>query len=334
MFTDWLIIERLAREIDAQVARARVTALGHLPDGRIAVEYWQRGTTGLIVFDLFGRVPIVTLESGELEIASERGFIRTAGAALRGLTLMRVGAVPGERILSFEFATRSRFGVAAGYQLVAELIPRFGNLLLMKDDTVVAAYKEFRAGDSGRRTIAAGKRYEPPPRAASLQLPRLLAASAPADEAEQVLERAQRAAASKEGLFVYREGGALVQAHVVPLSQFEHLERSREPSLLPLLRETITQPADGPAGTTARHRRELARKLEQQQRRLQLEIAAVEKRLASVANRSALRQEAESIFATLHEIDEREHPQAKARASALFAQYKRLNNSAAPLEKR
>lgn len=335
MFTDWILIERLALELDAQTARSRVTALGQLRDGRVALEYWRRGTTALIVFDLFGRVPSVTLESGELEIAAERGFIRTAGAALRGLTLRRVSAVPGERILSFEFATRSRFGVTAGYRLAAELIPRFGNLLLLKDDTIVTAYKEFRSHAGGRK-IAAGMRYEAPPaKAPSSQLPRLLAASAHADESEQLLEGAQRAARSMEDLFVYRDGEALVQAHVVPLHQFDHLDRSRAPALLPLLREIRVQGADtGGTDEIAKRRRDLAKKLEQQERRLQSEFAAVDKRLASVANRDAMRHEAESIFATLHQIDKSEHPQAKAKATELFARYKRLNNSAAPLEKR
>ncbi|MBV9973175.1 MAG: DUF814 domain-containing protein [Candidatus Eremiobacteraeota bacterium] len=163
VFTDWILIARLARELHTKIARARVTALGHLDDRRIALEYWREGKSGLVAFDLFGRLPIATLEGGELAISSERGFIRAAGAVLRGLTLTRIDALPHERVLRFEFATRSRFGVAASSVLIAELIPRFGNLILLKDETIVAAYKEFNLRSGSRRAIRPGVRYEPPP---------------------------------------------------------------------------------------------------------------------------------------------------------------------------
>ncbi|MBV9402392.1 MAG: NFACT family protein, partial [Candidatus Eremiobacteraeota bacterium] len=163
VFTDWILIARLARELHKKVARARVTALGHLDDRRIALEYWREGKSGLVAFDLFGRLPVATLEGGELAISSERGFIRAAGAVLRGLTLAQIDALPHERVLRFEFATRSRFGVAASSVLIAELIPRFGNLILLKDETIVAAYKEFNLRSGSRRAIRPGVRYEPPP---------------------------------------------------------------------------------------------------------------------------------------------------------------------------
>jgi len=354
VFTDWLLIERLARELDAQMAGSRVTAFGSLRDGRLGLEHWRRGKSAVVALDLFARVPIATLETGELEITAERGFIRTAGAALRGLTVRSATAIKEERILRFELASRSRFGVTDTYALVAELIPRFGNLLLLKDDTIVSAYKEFKPKD-GRRRIAPGLRYEPPPARASIseneqdvaailrtarpRLPQMLAASLLSEpsrnvaellaEADRMLERAVHA----NELFVYRDEGKLVQAHVVPLHQFDHLQRSREPSLLPLLQEMRAISIDKTNEEPAR-RRNLANTLQQQRRKVETEIAAVEKQSVAISERETLRNEAQSIFATLHEVDEGSRIDAKARAASLFARYKRLGGSIVPLQNR
>ncbi len=379
MFTDWLLIERLSGELDAAAGRSRVTALGHLDDGRVALECWRKGTTRFIIFDLFGRVPIITIGSGALRLTPEAGFIRRAGATLRGLTLTQVGAIARERIVGFEFAARSRFGVEAGYQMLAELIPRFGNLLLLKDHTIVAAYKEFRSAARAGRTIRSGARYEPPPpqqpspravddltvalqaqdeaaagralRGVRPQLPQLLANSLLSDgedasqrpeqrarkllaEADQLLDRAQQAAKSEQ-LFVYREGSRLVQAHVVPLRQFAALDCSRAAELLPLFNEiTGASKSAASEGEPAKRRRELAKKLAQEQSKIQTQISAIDKQLEAVEERDALRKEAEAIFATLYERNPGEQAAAKTTAASLFARYKRLGSSLAPLEKR
>ena len=381
MFTDWLLIERLARELDQKIRGSRLTAIGHLHDRRIGIEFWRRGETGVLAFDLFGSLPVVTLESDQLAISSERGFIRAAGAALRGLTLAGVSALPRERVLQIDLTARSRFGVRAGYSLIAELIPRFGNLLLVKDQTIVAAYKEFRARGGGRRIIRPGARYESPPsratdphavaalstvlqaddnpdavlrtlRAARPDLPQLLATSLIADSssnsnargaesaqallagADALVAQAQRATQSGD-LYVYRDDATIVQAHLVPLKQFAALDCSRVPELLMLLREAAEESRERQdGGEPAKRRRELAKKLLQQRAKADAEVAAIDKQVATIAQRDALRAEAEGILATLHERAEHDRADAKATAASLFSRYKRLSGSAEPLHKR
>ena len=148
--------------------------------------------------------------------------------------------------------------------------------MLLKDDTVVAAAKEFPRGSGGRRATVVGEPYEPPPlpspaagddppsafaalagggpgaREAAIRalrgsvplLPRLLAESlvaeaaalpaSPAALAARALERARALVAASDGepvalgdVFVYADGGRIVQATWFPL-QFAALEERRE----------------------------------------------------------------------------------------------------------
>lgn len=157
-----MIVRRLAVELDRELRGARVRRAGSLVGDRIALDGGDRS----VVIDAFGQTPIVTLER-PAAIDSSHGFTRALSASLVGLRIEHVSALPHDRAIVFDCASRSRFGVESGYRVVAELVPRFGNVLLLKGDTVVAAAKEFEAGGTTRRTILAGAPYEPPPAPAS-----------------------------------------------------------------------------------------------------------------------------------------------------------------------
>ncbi len=129
-----------------------------MADGRFGL----RVATTCIACDPFGQTPLVTLEdSAPLEV--EAGWPRTMSDALVGLRIEAVRARPGDRLVALDCSAQSRFGVRAGYRFVVELVPRFGNIVLLKDDTVVAAAKEFPRSAAGRRATVVGEAYEPPP---------------------------------------------------------------------------------------------------------------------------------------------------------------------------
>jgi predicted ribosome quality control (RQC) complex YloA/Tae2 family protein len=156
--TDWLIVRRLAGELDRATRGARVREAGSLADGRFGL----RTGKGVIVIDAFGATPIVTDER-EHVLEQTAGWVRAIATALDGLRIDGVRARRGDRLIAFECSSRSRFGVTSGYRLVAELVPRFGNILLLKDDTIVSAAKEFSRAQNARRAITIGDGYEPPP---------------------------------------------------------------------------------------------------------------------------------------------------------------------------
>lgn len=163
MRTDPGLIRRAAHELDERFRGAKVRDAGLMDDGRFAILLWSRGSSALLAFDAFGTPPLVTLENGDLAIGAEPGFVRAAATNLRGTSFLRAQSRTGDRLLRITFGSKSRFGVGDEFDLYAELVPRFGNLVLVKRDIVIAAYKEFSLAENAQRAVQAGARYELPP---------------------------------------------------------------------------------------------------------------------------------------------------------------------------
>ncbi|MDB5029093.1 MAG: putative fibronectin-binding protein [Candidatus Eremiobacteraeota bacterium] len=165
MTTDWILIRRAAAELERGLRGGRVTDAGLLDDGRIALKFGglkQRGPATLAV-EAFGSPPVVTLDDAELALAVDPGWLRSAGATLRGMRLTSVRARRGDRVLVLAFGTASRFGVESESRLVLELVPRYGNVVLLHDRMVVAAAKQFSPAENEARSVQVGLPYEPPP---------------------------------------------------------------------------------------------------------------------------------------------------------------------------
>jgi predicted ribosome quality control (RQC) complex YloA/Tae2 family protein len=324
MRTDAILIARLALEIESRFKGARVRDAGQLDDGRFAMALWKKGRTQLICADVFAPTPLITVEDGELPIAAEPGFVRAAGAALRGKTLTAARAIEGERIVELQFAAQSRFGVPESYDLICELVPRFGNIILAKGGIVVAALKEFRRAGKAARSVRPGITYEPPP---------ARAAKAPTHFAQELAAETIRGV----DLYVYRDAtGALLQAHVVPLTGFEEAVCERAPSLLAVfseLRTTAAVPSEPGAGDD-KVRTATQRLLEERARKLNAELARVEAALAVSAERDELRERGDAIYGGLHELAPAERQAAKEEAAAVFARYKKAGSAAAHLARR
>ncbi len=329
MQTDWLIVRRLAAELDRALHGARIRSVGLAPGGRFAL----RIPKGTVAIDAFGSPPIVTFE-GELELERTAGWVRTMADTLEGLRIERVRSRRGDRLIAFECSARSRFGVESRYRLVAELVPRFGNVLLLKDDTIVSAAREFTRAENEKRATVAGDLYEPPPlpepafapgilgaiRSAEPLVPRLVAQSL-AIEAESTvaagvsLERATDRAVVKAraltestdgepaalgDVYAYWEGSKLVAAHVVPLAQFAGLRATRESALLPLLSQVAASvAADGAARALEARRAMLRKRFAKARAELASERAARERDRDDAAGRDALRQAGDVLYANL-----------------------------------
>jgi predicted ribosome quality control (RQC) complex YloA/Tae2 family protein len=194
VFTDWLIVRRIAAELDQAVSSGRIREVGMTADGRLALRVRARGAGGdVLLVDAFGDVPLVTMECG-VEIAAAPGFPRAVADALRGMRVEGVRARRGDRLIAVDAATLSRFGVLSRYRLVAELVPRYGNVLLLKDDVIVATAREFGPDKNPQRPVVVGERYIPPPLpAATLSLDQLAQALNGAGDAAPAIAKALRA---------------------------------------------------------------------------------------------------------------------------------------------
>lgn len=305
-----------------------------LPDGRPALLLWSRGGTVLLCIDLFGSPPVVTLETGELDIASEPGFTRALARTLRGMALVAVSAGRGERLLRLTFGIRSRFGVGDEVDLCLELVPRFGNAVLVKGERVVSAFKEFGLAQNPARAVAAGLPYEPPPlRSGSPALPRLVAESGA--DPTQALAFLESEEALREPLYVYRRDRVLAQAHLLPLPQFADAVLSREASLLELFaQDRARRIGDGERARTAQRRAALLRRIVARTAAIEREGDALEASRLASGEREHLREEGGRIYATLHELDESLRPDAKDRAAKLFTRYRKLGSALPHLARR
>ncbi len=240
MITDWILIRRAAAELEHALRGGRVTDAGLLDDGRFGIRLGGRkGGEITLAIEIFGSPPLLTLEQGELSIGGDPGWAKSLATVLRGQRLGEVRSRTGDRVLVFDFGTTSRFGVARGVKLVAELIPRFGNLVLLRDGDVIAAAKQFSPAENEARSVGVGGPYRPPPLPEKPRLPKVLAdaLTASGGGSEDALLATALAVPPDAELYVYHDGAKLVAAHVVPLAQFAHLTKSRAPALLPLFAE-------------------------------------------------------------------------------------------------
>ncbi len=323
MLTDWVLTARLAHELDERLRGARVTAAGRLADGRIALALRTRGGPELLAVDLFASPPLMTLEPPETPLAAEPGFARALDATVRGMSVVKVRARRGDRLVALDLAARSRFGVGDEAQLYFELVPRFGNAVLVKRGTTVAALKEFSLAENGRRAVSAGMAYELPP------LP-------PAAAGHPLAPLVDDGRAYQGELYVYRrDDAAIAAAHVAPLEVAGTGPPQRVPSLLAVFAELRAQRmARGERERVGRRKAALAKRLDARERKLRDELQSLAKKAERAGERECLRAEGEAIFATLHELAPGERDAAKERAAELFAQYKKLGTARPHLERR
>lgn len=323
MRTDWALVRRLAFELASRLRGARVQDAGLLPDGRPAIQLWSQGSALWLCLDLFGSPPVVTLEDEAPDVADAPGFTRSLARALHGAVLADVEAGEHDRLLKLSFRTRSRFGVPNEIDLYIELVPRFGNAVLVKSAKVVSAYKEFTPAQSARATNP-GSPYELPP-LPSLVLPRLVEQSGV--DAQTALERLESDAVLTEPLFVYRRNGTLLQAHLLALPQLEG-DLSRDESLLDLLAEDRAQRlGEGESARAGQRRDALQRRIAQRLQRIETALRAIAARESEMERADELRREGEAIYATLHELDAQAQSEAKDRAAKIFARYKKLTKA-------
>jgi predicted ribosome quality control (RQC) complex YloA/Tae2 family protein len=360
--TDWILIRRAAAELEHELRGARVTDAGLLDDGRFGIRLGGRrkGNDLVLAIDIFGSPPLISLEALELSIAGDPGWSRSIATALRGLRLGEVRSRPGDRVLVLDFGTTSRFGVTTGVKLVAELVPRFGNLLLLRDGSVIAAAKQFSPAENEARSVGVGGPYRPPPLPEGPpRLPKLLAESLAAEgdtgpQRSEALLAAAIAAAAESGapVYVYRDAGKLVAAHVVPLAQFAALERSTVAELLPLFAESRATSAGRRASDAGERRRTALRnRIEKRLRDTAGEVAQVTARREDAAGREALRAAGDALHTYGHEIPANathfrtpgEAPldivldpelDAKGNAASYFARYRKAADALPHLERR
>ena len=324
MFTDWLLLRRCALELLDALRGARCVGAGTLSDGRIALAFERARERRTLIASCFGAPPTLALD-GALPFEEPPGFTRSLREQLTGSTLLNVESRRGDRLIRLRLGARSRFGVVREAIVLFELVPRFGNALLLKEERVLAALRTFDHGANRERAVLEGQLYEAPPLSERLLVPKLLV-----DEygelATGIVAKIGSAMELREPLFVYREQSRrLIQAHLVELPSLGAPIVERERSLLAIFAEIQSRPSRQPGKdrSTSRRARLLAR-IERRRTADQRDVAQIGARLAEIEERDALRATGEAIFATLHALPIDRQSAGKAEAAALFARYRAL----------
>lgn len=104
----------------------------------------------------------------EAETANKKpgGFLMVLRKHLQGARLERVEALPGEPVLHLHFHYRNELGFGQHKILVAELMGKYSNLLLLDGETqsILGLAHSVSEGMSSKRLLGVGKPYEAPPR--------------------------------------------------------------------------------------------------------------------------------------------------------------------------
>jgi predicted ribosome quality control (RQC) complex YloA/Tae2 family protein len=355
MVTDWILVRRVAAELDADLRGARIADAGVLDDGRFAlrVAARRRRAPETLAVDLFGSPPLVTWEDAELAVTGEPGWARAIAAGVRGMRIDGVRSRPGDRVLAFDLGTTSRFGVTAGATLILELIPRFGNALLIRDRLVVGAAKQFSPAENEQRSVTVGGPYRPPPLPDGPPgLPRALTGKLDAAAGAALIAQYTADRLALGPVHVERNpDGRLVNAHVVPLGT-AGLIASTADRLLPLWAEARSG-AVGRRTNDALERRRgvLAGRIAKRLAAADVELGRIDARRADVAGRDRLREAGDALHtygqaiaagATRFvvpvdvpwEIELDPELDAKANAARYFTRYRKATDALPHLERR
>jgi len=91
-------------------------------------------------------------------------LVEVASHHIGGAKVIDVEVTRFERIITFQLRRRDYSGEEMSYRLIAELMGKHSNIILVDSaDTILASYKPVHSYQSRAREIRAGKKYVPPP---------------------------------------------------------------------------------------------------------------------------------------------------------------------------
>ncbi|RKQ88805.1 Rqc2 family fibronectin-binding protein [Brockia lithotrophica] len=220
---DGLGIARLLSELTPHLGR-RIYRV-EFADSRIFLIVHAGGS---LVFFLDPEAPLFFALSSEDDLGKE--LLRTAQAvrketpqlaarllpwrrALEGGILVRAEQLARDRVFALGVDMRSQTGERRLLRLVAELVPRYANLLLVDEKGgILAVFRPVDAGMSRYRRLVPGGRYTPPP---PLSLPDPLQFT-PAELAARIRESRNAEDLRKIGAGIGRDTAYALWSHIAP----------------------------------------------------------------------------------------------------------------------
>ncbi len=165
MVTDAWLIGALAHQIDGRFRLARIDRIGQPEPTALTLELRAPSDGACLVLSAhpeLGRVEV--LDKRPPNPLTPPPFCQLLRRHLEGSRLTACHQPGTERLLDFSFAGRDELGNPRGLRLIAEFAGRMANLILVAaDGRIIDALRRVQPEDEGRRVIAPGVPYTPPP---------------------------------------------------------------------------------------------------------------------------------------------------------------------------
>ncbi len=163
---DALLLHAVLRELRATLLDAVVSRVDLVGEHGVLLRFDRRG--GDLFLSAHPELSRLSLAAGPPDVGEPRPAPDNLAEPLLRGRLAGVDAEPYGRVASLRFEQAG--GRHAAPRLVAELIPRFANLLLVgTDERILWSKREFGPGHA--REVSPGRTYSPPSDAAGIPLP-------------------------------------------------------------------------------------------------------------------------------------------------------------------
>ncbi|MBQ7515838.1 MAG: NFACT family protein, partial [Schwartzia sp.] len=164
MSLDGFSLRRLVRELDATLAGSRVDRISQPNKQTIQIALRQPGENHLLTVSIHPRFPVLYRPPAPLENPPEPpSFCMLLRKQLEAGRVAAIRQLGLDRVVIIDIDCLAAGGRIITKSLVAELMGKYSNLILVQDGTIIDALRRVGANSSRVRLVLPGGPYEPPP---------------------------------------------------------------------------------------------------------------------------------------------------------------------------
>lgn len=158
---DYLLLRSTVGELSSRLEGRRITDVIQLSPWSLGLKLLGKS---LLALSISSKRSGIFLLSQGWEDREKSHFCRFLQAQLKGAYISAVSQVPWERIVRFRFFKRSLVGKEETVELIAEVMGRYSNLILVdSDEHILEAMKHVYRDMSSVREVMPGRVYHLPP---------------------------------------------------------------------------------------------------------------------------------------------------------------------------
>ena len=165
MSLDGFSLKPLIDELNEKIAGGRIDRVCQPNKQDIYFYVRQPGQTYILYLSINPQNPMVNITAVQPENPPEPPvFCMVLRKQLEGGRIASVSQYGLDRMVLIDVDTLGPKGVIITKTLIAELMGKYSNLILMQDGTIVDAFRKVGENSSRVRTVLSGQQYELPPK--------------------------------------------------------------------------------------------------------------------------------------------------------------------------